>query len=124
VVGVIGKTLIVNVPGSPAAAVESLAALEPTLRHALETLAGPFEHDTAGAEDAARPAPRVAALGGWGMIGGAPPDTGPILPPILPGLTPLAPPAPGDPNDPWRDMPTSPHEAIDADAAPEPEPPG
>jgi molybdenum cofactor biosynthesis protein B len=124
VVGVIGKTLIVNVPGSPAAAIESLAALEPTLGHALETLAGPFDHDTAGAGDAARPASPAAALGGWGSIGAAASDAGPILPPILPGLTPLAPPAPGDPNDPWRDMPTSPQEAIDADAAPEPEPPG
>jgi molybdenum cofactor synthesis domain-containing protein len=46
VVGVIGKSLIVNVPGSPEAAVESFAALEPTLGHALETLAGPFEHET------------------------------------------------------------------------------
>ena len=44
VVGVIGRSLIVNVPGSPKAALESLAALEPTLGHALETLAGPFDH--------------------------------------------------------------------------------
>ncbi|MEA2673868.1 MAG: hypothetical protein QOI92_1060, partial [Chloroflexota bacterium] len=124
VVGVIGKTLIVNLPGSPAAAVESLAALDPTLGHAHQTLARPYHHHTAGAGDAARPAPPAAGLGGWGRIGAAAPDTGPILPPILPGLTPLAPPAPGDPNDPWRDMPTSPQEAIDADAAPEPEPPG
>jgi molybdenum cofactor biosynthesis protein B len=127
VVGVVGKALVVNVPGSPAAAVDSLAALEPALGHALETLAGPFDHDTAGAGDAAQPAQPVqpaAALGGWGMIGAAAPDAGPILPPILPGLTPLAPPAPGDPNDPWRDMPTSPQEAIDGDGAPEPEPPG
>jgi molybdopterin adenylyltransferase len=46
VVGVIGRSLIVNVPGSPKAALESLAALEPTLVHALETLAGPFDHGT------------------------------------------------------------------------------
>lgn len=45
VVGVIGRTLVVNVPGSPRAAVESLAAVEPALAHALETLAGPFDHD-------------------------------------------------------------------------------
>ena len=45
VVGVIGKSLVVNVPGSPKAALESLAALEPTLAHALETLAGPYDHD-------------------------------------------------------------------------------
>lgn len=44
VVGVIGRTLVVNVPGSPSAALESLAAIEPTLGHALETLAGPFDH--------------------------------------------------------------------------------
>jgi molybdopterin adenylyltransferase len=44
VVGVLGRTLIVNVPGSPRAAMESLAALEPVLDHALETLAGPFDH--------------------------------------------------------------------------------
>jgi hypothetical protein len=47
VVGVIGRSLVVNVPGSPRAALESLAALEPTLVHALETLAGPFDHGEA-----------------------------------------------------------------------------
>ena len=46
VVGVIGRSLVVNVPGSPRAALESIAALEPTLGHALETLGGPFDHDT------------------------------------------------------------------------------
>jgi molybdopterin adenylyltransferase len=55
VVGVLGRTLIVNVPGSPRAALESISALEPTLRHALETLAGPFDHGLAGAGHAARP---------------------------------------------------------------------
>lgn len=49
VVGVIGRSLVVNVPGSPKAALESLAALEPTLAHALETLAGPYDHDQTGA---------------------------------------------------------------------------
>lgn len=44
VVGVRGRTLIVNLPGSPKGAIESLGALEATLEHALETLAGPFEH--------------------------------------------------------------------------------
>jgi molybdopterin adenylyltransferase len=48
VVGVIGRSLVVNVPGSPKAALESLAALEPTLGHALETLAGPFDHGLPG----------------------------------------------------------------------------
>jgi molybdenum cofactor synthesis domain-containing protein len=55
VVGVRGRTLIVNVPGSPRAALECLEALEPTLRHALETLGGPFDHGAAGAGHAARP---------------------------------------------------------------------
>jgi molybdenum cofactor synthesis domain-containing protein len=47
VVGVRGRTLIVNLPGSPKGALESLTALEPTLEHALETLAGPFDHGAA-----------------------------------------------------------------------------
>ena len=44
VVGVLGRTLIVNTPGSPKAALESLDAIVPVLDHALETLAGPFDH--------------------------------------------------------------------------------
>jgi molybdopterin adenylyltransferase len=44
VVGVRGRALIVNVPGSPKGALESLEAIVPVLDHALETLAGPFEH--------------------------------------------------------------------------------
>jgi molybdenum cofactor synthesis domain-containing protein len=44
VVGVRGQALIVNTPGSPRAALESLAVLEPVLPHALETLRGPYEH--------------------------------------------------------------------------------
>ncbi len=55
VVGVLAGTLIVNVPGSPRAALESIGALEPTLHHALETLGGPFDHDEAGAGTSARP---------------------------------------------------------------------
>jgi molybdopterin adenylyltransferase len=47
VVGVIGRTLVVNLPGSPRGALESLAAIEVVLDHALETLAGPFDHDHA-----------------------------------------------------------------------------
>ena len=47
VVGVIGRTLVVNLPGSPKGAIESLAAIEPVFDHALETLAGPFDHETA-----------------------------------------------------------------------------
>jgi len=45
VVGVLRGSLVVNVPGSPRAAIESIEALEPTLVHALETLRGPFDHD-------------------------------------------------------------------------------
>lgn len=48
VVGVRGRTLIANLPGSPRGALESLAALEPILEHALETLAGPFDHGAGG----------------------------------------------------------------------------
>jgi molybdopterin adenylyltransferase len=45
IVGVVERSLIVNLPGSPKGALESLAAIEPVLDHALETLAGPFDHD-------------------------------------------------------------------------------
>lgn len=44
VAGVIGGTLIVNLPGSPKGALESLEAIVALLPHALETLAGPFDH--------------------------------------------------------------------------------
>lgn len=46
-VGVIGRTLVVNVPGSPKGATESLDAIVPVLDHALETLAGPHDHGAA-----------------------------------------------------------------------------
>jgi molybdenum cofactor synthesis domain-containing protein len=44
--GVIGHALVINLPGSPKGALESLVAIEAVLDHALETLAGPFDHDT------------------------------------------------------------------------------
>jgi len=46
VAGVRDGSLIVNVPGSPRGALESLEVLVPILDHAMETLAGPFDHPT------------------------------------------------------------------------------
>ena len=47
VVGVLGRALVVNLPGSPKGALESLEVVVPLLDHALETLAGPFDHRAA-----------------------------------------------------------------------------
>jgi molybdenum cofactor synthesis domain-containing protein len=44
VVGVRDRTLIVNLPGSPKGALESLEAIVAVLDHALDTLAGPYDH--------------------------------------------------------------------------------
>jgi molybdopterin biosynthesis enzyme MoaB len=41
---VAGRALIVNLPGSPRGATESLDAIVPVLDHALDTLAGPYDH--------------------------------------------------------------------------------
>lgn len=45
VVGSVGATLVVNVPGSERAAVESLDAILDTLHHALDVLAGDLSHE-------------------------------------------------------------------------------
>lgn len=44
VVGAVGSCLIVNLPGSPAGAVENLQAILPLLPHVFELLAGQTEH--------------------------------------------------------------------------------
>jgi molybdopterin adenylyltransferase len=63
VVGVLGRTLIVNVPGSPRGAIESLDAIVPVLDHALETLAGPFDHGSLGPATTGKPEdPRAVAF--------------------------------------------------------------
>ena len=51
IVGVREGSLIVNLPGSPKGALESLEAIEAVLDHALETLAGPYDHTNAAATD-------------------------------------------------------------------------
>ena len=56
VVGVRGRTLIVNTPGSPKGAAESLEAIVPVLDHALETLAGPHDHGGRGDREGDAPA--------------------------------------------------------------------
>ncbi|HUQ79433.1 MAG TPA: MogA/MoaB family molybdenum cofactor biosynthesis protein [Patescibacteria group bacterium] len=47
VVGVLGRTLIINTPGSPRGAAQSLEAIVAVLDHALDTLAGPHDHERA-----------------------------------------------------------------------------
>jgi len=44
IAGVRGRTLVVNLPGSPRAALESFDAIAPVIGHAIETLSGPFDH--------------------------------------------------------------------------------
>jgi molybdenum cofactor biosynthesis protein B len=43
--GVRGQTLVINVPGSPKGAVESLSAVIPVLEHALALLRGDTKHE-------------------------------------------------------------------------------
>ena len=45
--GIVGRSLVENLPGSPRGALESLGAIEGVLAHAVETLAGPHDHDAA-----------------------------------------------------------------------------
>jgi molybdenum cofactor synthesis domain-containing protein len=48
IAGVAGRSLIVNLPGSPRGATESLDAIAAILGHALDTLAGPYDHEHRG----------------------------------------------------------------------------
>lgn len=103
VVGVIGRSLVVNVPGSPRAALESLGAIEPTLGHALETLAGPFDHDERRAADSGSAAGTAGAAAAGMATAPAPvaePNDRRSETSDLPGDPP-----PPDVNDEWRDLP-------------------
>lgn len=44
IAGVRGRTLIINLPGSPTGALESFDAISGVLHHAIRTLAGPYDH--------------------------------------------------------------------------------
>ena len=59
--GVMGRTLVVAVPGSPRGALESLEALVPILPHALETLADDSSRHAAPGSDPAGPPSGPAA---------------------------------------------------------------
>jgi molybdenum cofactor biosynthesis protein B len=114
VVGVIGQSLVVNVPGSARAALESLVAIEATLGHALETLAGPYDHssETSGSILDMLSASTAMATSPSSVMPSAPAAATPsALPPATPSAVPPATPtsagtpAPGDQADPWRDLP-------------------
>ncbi len=59
VVGAIGSTLVVNLPGSAKGATESLAAIMPVLPHALDLLAGDTAHGPSDATTASTAPPPV-----------------------------------------------------------------
>jgi len=103
VVGVIGRSLVVNVPGSPKAAVESLAAIEPTLGHALETLAGPYDHDAGSRSSLAA---RTDAATTTAPVRAHAVDDDPDRATAIVEGAPIPIP-PGDRSDPWRDLPES-----------------
>jgi len=49
--GVLGTTLVIATPGSRGGALDSLAAIEPILDHALETLGGHTQHSDGNPDD-------------------------------------------------------------------------
>jgi molybdenum cofactor biosynthesis protein B len=105
VVGVIGHSLVVNVPGSPKAAVESLAALEPTIRHANETRAGPNDHGANSDDVGTRPdTPNPARATASSVASGSVEATTEVAPAadaeVGDDWVPRS-----DENDEWRDLP-------------------
>ena len=45
VTGIAGSSLVINLPGSPKGAVESLQVILPILNHAVDLIAGRTEHE-------------------------------------------------------------------------------
>src|SRR5229473_3589898 len=59
--GVVGDALVLNLPGSPKGAVESLETVMPVVPHVLDLLSGDTQHDHAGHEHAELSANEIAA---------------------------------------------------------------